>query len=303
MKPKQHKLIMESWKKFLKEAEAAEQATYDDSQKAVLQDLIGKDYATFVAELQKKTKDPKFQKFLKMGIKDYDGDAQDDVIKVSEPDIPVKQLFPTQSQIGLADSLGWTSKNNPTGAGETAGLGSGTANVGGRIITANNKYVIDGHHRWSQVYLLNPEASIPTYNFTVEPPLEGGKGGLKLAQLAIAAVDGGLPLQPADAATDIYATGGNPEAIKKMLDNQNVVGDKMAASLQETWGLSSREEVIAKIADNAVALFKATKGDAAAGPKRGLMPQTAGTDSFGETDPKKKTDAMKAGSVNWNPKA
>ena len=303
MKTKQHKLIMESWKRFIKEAEAAEQATYDDSQKAVLQDLIGKDYATFVAELQKKVKDPKFQKFLKMGIKEYDGDPQDDVIKVSEPNIPVKGLVPTQSQIGLADSLGWTSKNNPTGAGETAGLGSGTANVGGRIITANNKYVIDGHHRWSQVYLLNPEASIPTYNFTVESPLEGDKGGLKLAQLAIAAVDGGPPLQPADAATDIYATNGDPEAIKKMLDDQNVVGDKMAASLQEVWGLSSREEVIAKIAENAIDLFGKTKGDAAAGPQRGLMPQTAGTDSFGETDPKKKMDAMKAGSINWNPKA
>jgi hypothetical protein len=298
-----YKLLVENWKKFLKEAEgeeAAKEGGYDTGQKAVLQDLVGKEYSTFVAELQQKVKDPKFQKFLKMGVKEYDGNSQDDVVEVSEPDIPVKQLVPTQSQIGLADSLGWTSKNNPTGAGTTAGLGSGTANVGGRIITANNKYVIDGHHRWSQVYLLNPEASIPTYNFTVKG---GGKEGLKLAQLAIAAVDGGVPLQPADAATDIYATAGDPKAIIKMLDNQNVVGDQMAASLQEAWGLSSRDEVIAKIAENAIDLFGKTKEHAAAGPKRGLMPQTAGTDSFGETDPKKKMDAMKAGSVNWNPKA
>jgi hypothetical protein len=33
------------------------------------------------------------------------------------------------------------------------------------------------------------------------------------------------------------------------------------------------------------------------------MPQTAGTDAFGETDPKAKMDAMKVGAVNWNPKA
>jgi len=301
-----HKLIMESWRKFLKEQdeeqpqpEQSEQPKYDTSQKPVLQDLIGKDYAAFVAGLQEKVKDPKFQKFLKMGIEKFDGNAQDDVVNVDEPDIPVKDLHPTQSQIGLADSLGWTTKNNPTGAGETAGLGSGTANVGGRIVTANGKYIVDGHHRWSQVYLLNPEASIPAYDFTVAGD---GKSALKLAHLAIAAVDGGVPLQPADAATDVYATQGDPEAIKTMLDDQNVVGDKMAASLQKVWGLSSRDEVIAKIAENAVALFTATKEDAAAGPKRGLMPQTAGTDAFGETDPKAKTDAMKAGIVNWNPK-
>jgi hypothetical protein len=304
---------MEGWRKFLKEQdeekpqpeqpeqpEQGKQGKYDTSQKAVLQDLIGKEYASFVAELQQKIKDPKFQKFLKMGIEKYDGNAQDDVVEVGTPDIPVKQLFPTQSQIGLADSLGWTSKNNPTGAGKTAGLGSGAANVGGRIITANGKYVVDGHHRWSQVYLLNPEASIPTHNFTVKGD---GKSALKLAQLAIAAVDGGLPLQPADAATDIYATNGDPEAIKKMLDDQNVVGDKMAASLQQAWGLSSRDEVIAKIAENAIDLFGKTQKHAAAGPKRGLMPQTAGTDEFGETDPKAKMDAMETGQVNWNPKA
>ena len=113
------KLLMESWRGFIKEQGEED---YEASQRPVLADLINKEYKDFVASLQKQIQDPKFQKFLKMGIEKYDGNAQDDELSVEEVDIPVKDLYPTQSQIGLADSLGWTSKNNPAGAGTTAGL-------------------------------------------------------------------------------------------------------------------------------------------------------------------------------------
>ena len=296
------KLLMESWRGFIKEQGEED---YEASQRPVLADLINKEYKDFVASLQKQIQDPKFQKFLKMGIEKYDGNSQDDELSVEEVDIPVKDLYPTQSQIGLADSLGWTSKNNPAGAGTTAGLGNGAADVGGRIITANGKFIVDGHHRWSQVALLNPEAKIPTYNFKVGFKGRGGAGksALKLAHLAIAAVDDAVPLQPADAATDVYATGGDPDSIKKILDNPKVVGEEMASILEKAWGLSSREEVIARLAENAIALYGRTKSSAAKGPERGLMPQTAGTDGFGKTDPAAKMKAMSQGAVNWNPKA
>ncbi len=291
------KLLMENFKKFLEE-EGSED--YAASQRPVLQDLIKKEYKDFVASLQQKIQDPKFQKFLKMGIEKYDGNSEDDELTVQEVDIPVKNLLPTQSQIGLADSLGWTSKNNPEGAGTTAGLGTGTADVGGRIITANGRFIVDGHHRWSQVYLLNPEAQIPTYDFKVGFKGRGGSGksALKLAHLAIAAVDESVPLQPADAATDVYATGGDPEAIKKMLDNPRVVGDKMATALAKAWGAGSRDEVIGKLAEHAISLYKRTKKAANTGPERGLMPQTGAV-----SEPEEKMKAMAQGAVNWNPKA
>jgi hypothetical protein len=290
------KLIMESWRSFLKEEEEG----YEASQRPVLQDLLKKEYKDFVASLQQEIKDPKFQRFLKMGIEKYDGNSADDEITVEKVEIPVKNLIPTQSQIGLADSLGWTSKNNPENAGKTAAIGTGVPDVGGPIVTANGKFIVDGHHRWSQISLLNPEAKIGAYNFKVGFKGRGGSGksALKLAHLAIAAVDGAVPLQPADAATDVYATGGDAEAIKKMLDSPRVVGDKMAASLQEAWGLSSRDEVIAKIAEHAISLYDRTKKPANTGPERGLMPQT------GElSKPEKKMKAMAQGAVNWNPKA
>ena len=116
--------------------------------------------------------------------------------------------------------------------------------------------------------------------------------------MAIAAVDKAVPLVPADAATDVYKTGGNLDSIKKILNNPKVISEAAAKSLMEAWGLASREEVIAKVAEHAFALFDTTKTAAAKGPKRGLMPQTAKI-----SDPTTKTGEMKKGAINWNPKA
>jgi len=290
-----YKLLVENWRSFLKE----EEGEYDAGQKQVLADLIKEPYASFVKDLAAKVKDPKFSAFLDMGTKDYDGNAQDDVVAVSEPDLPVKNLHPTQSQIGLADSLGFLSTEKPEGGAAIAQGAVKPANVGGRIITANGKYIVDGHHRWSQVYLINPDATIPAYNFEVEGALDSPTGVLKLAHLAIAAVDNAVPLVPADAATDIFATGGDRAAIIKILNNPKVVSEELAKVLAPFYEVKTREEVINKIADNAELLFKNNPPPEEA-PERGLMPQTA---AKGKTKETAKVDAMKAGAINWNPKA
>jgi hypothetical protein len=284
------KKIMTEWRNFLKEAE------YDKSKRKILLDLIDAPYEEFVGKLANNVKDPKFQEFLKMGIEDQA--AQDDVVAVEEDNIPVKDLQPTQSQIGLADSLGYLSTQKPEGGAAFAKGAVQPADLGGRIITANGKYIVDGHHRWSSVYLINPNATIPVYDFKVAGKLDNPKGVLKLAHMAIAAVDKAVPLVPADAATDIFKTGGNREAIVKILSSPKVVSKELAAVLAPLYKVKTREEVINKIADNAEVLFKETQASAAAGPERGLMPQTAAKGKSKETA---KMAALKAGEVNWNP--
>jgi len=252
----------------------------------ILKDLLSKEYVTFVNDLQSRIKDGKFREFLNMGIED--GDLEDDKVGISEIDIPVANLRPTQSQIGLADSLGWVAKNKPSQAGETAT--ADVANVGGRIITANGKYIVDGHHRWSQVFLLNPNASIPAINFEIKGN-PSAKSVLKLAQLAIAAVDRVVPGVDADSESDIFATKGNVDVIKKRLND--TVSDAMAQSLMDAWGLSSREEVIEKITNNAVALYK--RGTHNPDVLRKFMPQL---DKI--SDPSKKITKLKIGDINYN---
>ena len=151
------------------------------------------------------------------------------------------------------------------------------------------------HHRWSQIYLINPEATVPAINFEVGGFLDSPEGVLKLAHLSIAAVDDYVPLKQADSATDIYKTGGNREQIKKILSQ--TVSDEMAEVLKPYYKAQSKEQVIDKIADNAEALHKNTAGSAGKGPIRGLMPQTA--EKSPETN---KMAAISKGAVNWNPK-
>lgn len=252
----------------------------------VLKDLLAQEYVPFVGALQSKIEDGKFREFLNMGLED--GDLEDDKIGVSQVNIPVADLKPTQSQIGLSDSLGWVAKNKPSQAGETA-KGS-VANVGGRIITANGKYIVDGHHRWSQVFLLNPNASIPAINFEIQGNPDA-KSVLKLAQLAIAAVDRVVPGVDANAASDIFATGGDVSKIEGVLNK--VITDEMAKSLMDAWGVTSREEVIDKVTANAVALYK--RGTHNPDVKRKFMPQL---DKLSPAD--KKITKLKIGDVNYS---
>lgn len=295
------KLLLENWRKFVNEQDEPAAAgpakptkvglspQQQQQQKKVLQDLIGQEYVTFVGELQKRIKDPKFRQFLNMGVED--GNLQDDIISVSKGPIPVKNLRPTQSQIGLADSLGWVSKNKPQQAGETAS--GAVADVGGPIITANGEFIVDGHHRWSQVYLLNPNASIPAVNFQIAGNPDAKKV-LKLTQLAIAAVDRVLPLVSADAETDIYATGGNKQAIRNILSK--VISDEMAQSLMGPYQADSKDAVIDRVVQNALALYK--KGTHNPDVPRKFMPQLDKV-----SPPAKKIKKLGAGDVNWNPEA
>lgn len=297
------KILMENWRRFVNEQEAeqgyeqrAKQPTkiglpsdQQRQQKKVLQDLIATEYTTFVGELQKRIKDSKFRQFLNMGVED--GDLRDDIISVSKRPIPVKDLTPTQSQIGLADSLGWVAKNKPSQAGEIAS--TDVADVGGPIITANGKFIVDGHHRWSQVYLLNPNSSIPAINFEIAGNPDAKKV-LKLTQLAIAAVDRVIPMKAADAKTDIYATGGNEESIKSILNQ--VVSDEMAQGLMAPYQTDSKEAIIDRMTQHALALYK--KGTHNPDVPRKFMPQLDAVSPNA-----KKIQKLSGGDVNWNPKA
>ena len=96
--------------------------------------------------------------------------------------IPAKDLVPTQSQIGLKETFSWMS--NPKSIDEIIVGGQANLFENNRILIANNKWILDGHHRWSYVYTLNPDAVIPCININ----LPGRKPAeiLKDVQLAIA---------------------------------------------------------------------------------------------------------------------
>lgn len=103
--------------------------------------------------------------------------------------VKISELFPTQSEIDIENSAKWATKD--WGAKGVADMFSGKAfgksfPVPVLVYVADGKnWIIDGHHRWSQVGLINPEASLDC--MVVTGP-ETVQDFLKITQGAIAAV-------------------------------------------------------------------------------------------------------------------
>ena len=144
----------------------------NDEQK--LKDILKADYATFVTKLGANINDPKFIETIK-------SIADKSPIKTSDITAKVKELKPTQNEIDVDGSLKYPLTDVPSA---TAYLKGGAVSPAGKnIVTGGGgKFIIDGHHRWSQVYCLNPEASITAMDISnITNPVDG----LKSAQLGI----------------------------------------------------------------------------------------------------------------------
>ena len=173
--------------------------------------IIKKDYPNFIKDLtgvQPPTNgqlpvdiDDKVRALLGYGLKD--GNKEDEKITITKSDLPVKNLKPTQSQIGLLDSIGFPMFVIPEKCKNA--LGGAAEFKGERILTANGKYILDGHHRWSQIFILNPDATIPCLDIKLGE--ETYTEILKVIQLAIAKTFGKILMKSANAATDIFNNG------------------------------------------------------------------------------------------------
>ena len=101
--------------------------------------------------------DPKLYALLSEGF--GDGALADVKMSSSPESIPVRKLLPCQSEIGLDNSLSYPLKQ------DCSNLFEGTVQIVAPIITYEGLFVIDGHHRWSQLYMMNPDAEISAINF------------------------------------------------------------------------------------------------------------------------------------------
>jgi len=88
--------------------------------------------------------------WVKLGVKD--GDKKDDIVMARWTSVPAKKLLPTQSQIWLEKLAGNIAKWGPPKAGSPV--------LGTTIIVSKEGYILDGHHRFGQVMLANPNLKI-----------------------------------------------------------------------------------------------------------------------------------------------
>jgi len=242
---------------------------WNSPEQYIVQNLLKDAYPEFVAKLGQNINDPKFVAAIKLL-------SSLRKIEYKSLEIPVTNLIPTQNEIDLSKSLSY-----PLTDPFTAELylnGKIVAVAGNKIITSNNgKYIIDGHHRWSQLYCINPNAMIVALDLSdVKDPFQA----LEYTQLGIAGNTGMVPTAVVKGVNmltaskqEIYDFIANTikSSVVDVFIKKGIVKMTLGGPTPTpTYVLNQIQEYIW----NNVALMQARNKPIKGAPSRALMPQT-----------------------------
>ena len=213
-----------------------------------------KGYEQFVTALSKLN--PEQKQLFKDNF--GNGDAIQPAASVTP--IPVANLFPTQNEIALENSL-----DRNLGA-DCSKFFDAVPDMGGPILTYDSKYIIDGHHRWSQVFAFNPKAKISANNFKYEQETPV-TNVLKDFQAGVMASKE-FELKAADA-TNVFAI--NEEQARKYI--QAKIKDPCWQSLVKVGVATDKDSAVEYLVKNLM-LMKEKNKPAPGAPDRKFMPQT-----------------------------
>lgn len=217
------------------------------------------DYEDFVEELEDVVSDPKLYNLLALGF--GDGELADVKMTSSPISIPVRALVPSQSEIGLDNSLSYPLKQDCSKLFTDSPIKIVTP-----IVTYNKVFIVDGHHRWSQLYMINPKAKIEAINF--EYYENSPYRALRNFQGAVAVANKAVP-KSYSKVNNVYAM--SEDQVYDYIDKN--IQDVCWKSMVKAGVGEDRESVIEYITKNAMTLKRENKpyGDA---PDREFMPQT-----------------------------
>lgn len=135
-------------------------------------------------------KDPALYDLLKNG--GMDRGIPNSSLHLTSITADVATLVPTQNEIDLRKSLKFPLQDPDTLTKYFAG---GTIQpFGNPVVTADNgTYIIDGHHRWSAIVIINPQTRVAALDLGYVPTPQVG---LKEAQIGVAAEKGYLAVAP-----------------------------------------------------------------------------------------------------------
>jgi hypothetical protein len=237
----------------------------------------------FVSRFKDIANDSKVQSVIHAGL--TDGRPQDEKMSFTSKKLKAEVLIPTQKEIGQNESL-VSILNDKYNSLDS--ILEGQAKFNKPIVTLNSKFIIDGHHRWSQAFIANPETMVPVYDMTatITP-----QQALKAVHIAVAADQKELPLSSAKGINLFNAT----EKVIQNAVNQYLI--EQARKLYEEHGHGSTlEEITAYLWKNVQLMQKNNKPISGA-PPRTSMPQTDDAPNF--------DDLLTKGIVNFknpNPK-
>lgn len=244
------------------------------SLKAVTEGLAIPLYST-QAELQllSKLRSQSYKAYIGQLSQLPSSDITTDLEKITSLDIEREEktavassLLPTQREIFLDAVLPKLTKEEiPSYFGDFVELANQP------IITFNDIFVIDGHHRWLSICCINPRAEISTINF-YSPSLTPIQF-LKLLQGAIVMEEGELPTPPKDKyKVDIFHS--SNKKILAYVDEE--INTDIFLEIKRLVKLENLERAQHYIGTNILSL-KYNNLPAIGSPSRELMPQTSNT--------------------------
>jgi hypothetical protein len=258
--------------------------------------LLKKPYPKFVEELKEMGRDPKLLAIIEAG--QLDGKPDDErILFPSTPSVHLaSDLVPTQNEIDVNKSLAFQLSMQPGKESQLVQiLSGGPIQIKAPLIILNGEYIIDGHHRWSQIYAMNPEAKVVCYNLVTRDNVDP-IDILKAIQLAIMATI--QRIEPHFVKGSNLIEIGRKELVDFVVDGKGSkdfdgvqVGSMLAFASKR--GLSTKEEIAELIWSN-VERMQRQNAPIRNAPNRGVMPQT--DDSLDQPDFKK---YLNSGAINY----
>lgn len=198
-------------------------------------------------------------------------------------DIKAKDLHPTQNEIDVGKSLSYQiSGKNPDQVKQILDGGPVTINLPLVVYDYNGTYyIVDGHHRWSQVFLLNPSCQINSIVFknsagdTAQDPadmLRDFQGAIAIAN------DGEVPQSTVKPGMNMFDW--SSDQLRDYLEEN--IQDGMITAYQDFYNSEiDKEDIENSVVSNAGLMKKSNKPINNA-PSRAVMPQTdTGVDKTG----------------------
>ena len=286
---------MRSIRKYVDLLESKSESTKSNSERIekLKKWLKNKKYSEYVKSLDKMLEDPKAKVLLQDG---FGGDLGDIDFDFEVKLLPAKSLMPTQSEIDVKKSLEHA-LTNPKNIKDAFNSEEIVVNDS-PIVTFRGNYVIDGHHRWSEIAMVNPEGLMMCYDYDAPiSPIQM----LKAVQGAIAAViaddkDAELPKSEAKS-QNIYDNEWDVKKVEKYI-NKTITDDVVEELCKYYEKCNKKEDVVKIIVDN-IMTMKVDNPPIHNSQERDIMPQPdkAGTDRKDKETSKKTSKPDDKGSA------
>lgn len=158
----------------------------NEDQEVDLKEVTDLKYEDFVQRLGKLASDEKTQALINAGKED--GKTEDEAFQYVEVDFDVKSLKPLQNEIDMDNSLLFPLSGKSDQL-ENMLKGEPVKILGPVVVFSRDgeDFIIDGHHRWSQVYGINRDGKIKGVRLTCKSKVNPVRV-LKAAQVAIASI-------------------------------------------------------------------------------------------------------------------